>query len=134
MADFAEQLKGRLAAYAPLTALTGAGKIHWDDIPQATVLPYVRLAIISDPRPEHLRGYQSSRVSRVQADCMATSWGRARDIAQKIIDGTADPGVTGGIHFGRIKAEGPRRGPTETVGTDRVFMASLDLLVEHKLA
>lgn len=134
MADFAIDLKARLAAYAPLTALTGASKIHWDDVPQATVLPYVRLSVISDPRPEHLKGYQSARVSRVQADCMAASWGLARDMAQKIIDGTVTPGTTGSTHFGRIKAEGPRRGPTETIGTTRVFMASVDLLVEHKTA
>lgn len=133
MADFAQALKARLAAYAPLTALTGASKIHWVKVPQATALPYIRLQVVSDPRPEHLQGYDDARVTRVQADCMAASWGLARDMAEKIIAAVATPGTTSGVHFGRIKAEGPQDLGEDTAA-GYVFRASLDLLVEHKLA
>lgn len=134
MADFAISLKARLAAYAPLTTITGAGKIHWTKVPQTTALPYIRLQTISDPRPAHLQGYQSARVSRVQADCFADSWGKAREAAQAIITALAAPADVSGIHFGFTKAEGPRDLGEDVPGGTFIHRASLDLLVEHRLA
>lgn len=133
MVDFGIALKARLAAYATLTTLTGAGKIHWGKVPQPTVLPYIRLNKVSDPRPEHLKGYQDARVTRVQCDCFASSWGVANDMAEKVIAALATPGVTSGTHFGRIKAEGPQDLGEESAN-GYIHRASLDLLVEHKLA
>lgn len=133
MADFAQALKTRLAAYAPLTTLTGAGKIHWGRVPQGTLLPYVRLTVASDPRPENLDGYDGARVTRVQCDCFAASWGLARDIAAKIVTVTDAPATVTGIKFGRVKAEGPIDFGEETAN-GYVFQASLDLLAEHTLA
>lgn len=130
MSGFAIALKARLAADAPLTALSGANKIHWGVIPQNTALPYIRLNVASDPRPEHLKGYDEARVSRVQCDCFASSWGVARAMAEAVIAATATPGVTGAVRFGRIKAEGPTDLGTDTA-TSFVHNASLDLLVEH---
>ena len=44
---------------------TDAGqKFHWLDVPAGTVAPYVVLSVPSDPRPQHLKGYDGARVSR----------------------------------------------------------------------
>lgn len=134
MADFAEALKVRLAAVAPLTTLTGVGKIHWGKVPQGTVLPYIRLSVASDPRPENLEGYDDARVSRVQADCFADKWGTARAMAKAIVAATDAPATVSGVSFGRIKAEGPVDRGEDISGGGYVHNASLDLLVEHSLA
>lgn len=132
MADFATALAARIMADGPVAAVVGT-KVHWVKVPQNTPLPYVRLQTISDVRPEHLKGYDGARVTRVQADCFAASYGAARGLAEKIITALAEPGTHGGIKFGRIKAEGPRDLGEDVAGTF-VHRASIDLLVEHKLA
>lgn len=111
----------------------GKKRIYPTIVPENAALPYVRYQVASDPRPEHLGGYQSARVTRVQVDCFAAKYSEARSLAEKIIAATATPGVTGGIHFGRIKAEGPRDLGEDTA-QGYIHRASLDLLVEHKPA
>ena len=130
MADMQTALRARLVA-----ASTAAGsRIYWGIVPQAAALPYMRLQTISDPRPEHLQGYQRARVTRVQVDCFAAKYSDARAMAEAVIAATATPGVTNGVHFGRIKAEGPRDLGEDVEGVGYVHRASLDLLAEHKLA
>lgn len=132
MADFAIALRARLIADAAVSAVTT--RFHWGIVPQGKSLPYARLQTISDVRPEHLKGYDAARVTRVQVDCFADSYSTARSLAEAVIAATATPGVTSGIHFGRIKAEGPRDLGEDVEGVGYVHRASLDLLVEHKLA
>lgn len=134
MADFAIALKARWNAFTPLITFIGTGKLHWGKVPQAVELDYVRLTVISDPRPEHLKGYTGARVSRVQADAFSMQWGRAREAAELLIAGVAEPGVFAGIHFGRVKAIGPRDLGEEVDGKGFIHRASIDLLVEHKIA
>lgn len=126
MADFAEALKQRIVN-------AGVSAVHWVRVPENTGLPYVRLQTISDPRPEHLGGYDGARVTRVQADCFATKWGTARAEAEKIIAAVAEPATVGGVQFGRVKAEGPRDLGEDTA-KGFIHRASIDLLVEHRLA
>lgn len=129
MADFASALHSRLAAAAPVSAIVGT-KVYWVKVPQNATRPYIRLQTISDPRPEHLQGYDSARVTRVQCDCFAETYAVARDLAEKVIAAVATPSAFGGIFFGRIKAEGPRD-LGEDVGDKFIHRASVDLLVEH---
>lgn len=129
MANFAEALKAWIIADAGI-----GSEVHWGKIPQGKALPYTRLQVISDPRPEHLQGYQSARVTRIQVDCFAASWGKARENAEKVIAAVATPKVVNGIQFGRVKAEGPRDLGEDVEGVGYVHRASLDLLAEHKLA
>lgn len=132
MADFASALVARLLADPGVAAAVGE-KVHWVKIEQAEAVPYVRLQTISDPRPEHLGGYTGARVTRVQADCFAGTYGAARALASLVIAALAQPAVFTGVRFGRTKAEGPRDlGEDSAVGF--IHRASLDLLVEHSLA
>lgn len=132
MADFAAALRTRMLADPAVSAVTT--KIHWGVVPQDTPRPYVRLQTISDPRPEHLKGYDLARVTRVQCDCFAATYGAARDLAEKVIEALAAPGVTGGIRFGRIKAAGPIDLGEDVEGVGYVHRASVDLLAEHRVA
>jgi hypothetical protein len=127
--DFATALRARLIADADVAAATT--RIHWGIVPQNTAFPYVRLTTISDPRPEHLQGYDTARVTRVQADCFALTYSAARGLAEDIIAAVAVPVATGGIAFGRVKAEGPRDLGEDTAN-GFIHRASVDLLVEHR--
>lgn len=127
MADMQTALRARLTGGAAGT------RVYWDIVPQSAALPYMRLQTVSDPRPQHLQGYDSARVTRVQCDCFAATYSAARAMAEAVIAATATPGTTNGIHFGRIKAEGPRDLGEDTA-KGYIHRASLDLLVEHKLA
>lgn len=132
MADLATGLYARLAANAQVSAVVGT-RLYWVKVPQTAGLPYVRMQVVSDPRPEHLQGYDDRRVSRVQVDCFASTYGAARQLAEKIIAAVAEPTTVGGVQFGRTKAEGPRDHGEDTA-SGFTHRASLDLLVEHRLA
>lgn len=131
MADFATALRTRLLAATPVSAITN--RIYWGVVPQGKELPYIRLTTISDPLDEHLKGYTDTQRPRVQADCFASSYGTARDLAQKVIAALASPATVGGVAFNRIKAEGPRDLGEDVEGVGYIHRLSVDLLVEHKL-
>src|SRR6478609_8114983 len=131
MADFATALRARLLADAPVAAITT--RIYWGQVPQGTVLPYIRLNTISDPLDDHLKGYTDRQRPRVQADCFASTYAVARDLARKVIVALDQPATAGGVAFNRIKAEGPRDLGEDVGGVGFVHRASVDLLVEHKL-
>lgn len=132
MADFASALYARLTADAPIAAVVGT-RIYWGIIPQNSTRPNIRLQTISDDRPAHLQGYDGARVTRVQCDCFAATYGAARGLAEKVITALAVPDEVGGVFFGFTKAEGPRDLGEDTA-SGFVHRASVDLLVEHKLA
>lgn len=127
MADFLTDLH---AWIAPVLS----GRLYpRDKVPQKAARPYATYQVISDPRPEHLKGYDRSRQSRVQVDVIAATYGEARGVSEDIIAAVAAPGVHGGTRFGRVKAEGPRDLSEETA-SGTISKASTDLLVDHKPA
>ncbi len=126
MADFRTALVTRLQA---IDGMAGV-KVHWVIVPQGTARPYVRLQVISDPRPEHLKGYDTTRQTRVQADIFGTSYGQGVQLAEKITISLANPVVVGGVQFGHTKAEGPTDLGEDT-SAGYVHRAQLDLIVEH---
>lgn len=124
MADFAAALRSRL------TGLTG-GQVFWTIVPAGKVAPYIRLQTISDPRPQHLAGYDAARVTRVQADCFGTTHKATRALALATIAALAEPDEAGGVTFGRTKAEGPRDLGEDVTGIGFIHRASIDLFVHH---
>lgn len=132
MADFATDLTTRITGAPDVATLIGA-KLFWNIVPQNTTLPYVRLQVISDPRPVHLDGYDESRESRVQCDCVAATHKAARAIAHAIIEATDEPATVGATHFGRTRAEGPRDLGEDLAGK-YLHRANMDLLVRHRPA
>lgn len=128
MPDLQSALRARLVSAA------GHSRVYWGSVPQNAAKPYVRLETISDPRPEHLTGYDKARTTRVQVDVFAVSYGEARSISESIIAAVANPATESGIKFGRTKAEGPRDLGEDVEGVGYVHRLSTDLLTEHSLA
>ncbi|MBB3034055.1 tail completion protein gp17 [Alteriqipengyuania lutimaris] len=128
MADMQMALRQRIVA------AVGHDRVFWSLVPQATALPYVRLQTISDPRPQHLGGYTSSRSTRVQADSFSKTYAEARAASAAIIAGVAQPEIVAGIKFGRTRAQGPRDLGEDVDGIGFVHRLSTDLLTEHSLA
>ncbi len=121
------------ALRARIVAALGHARVYWTIVPQAAALPYVRMQVVSDPRPENMGGYDGARVSRVQVDIFADTYDVARNGSETMIAALAAPGTSNGVQFGRIKAEGPRDLGEDT-STGFTHRASTDLLVEHRLA
>lgn len=130
MADFAIALRGRIVADTAVASVLGTRLYPVNKVPQAAAKPYAYYQVISDPRPEHLKGYDGARQSRVQVDVIADDFAQARDVGEKIVAAVSLPGTFGGIKFGRTKAEGPRD-LTEETASGTISRASLDLLPEH---
>ena len=128
MADMQTALRAKL-----VTATAAGTRIYWNIVSQSAALPYIRLQTISDPRPQHLDGYDSARETRVQCDCFAATYGAARAMAEAVIAATDGPFTQSGIVFGRVKAEGPRDLGEDTAA-GYVHRASVDLLVWHREA
>lgn len=111
----------------------GVAEFHWDEAPQGTALPYAVALTVSDPRPQHLRGYTGMRVTRVQIDCFAKTAKDSRDLAEVLIAGLSDPGTVGDTRFGRCRAEGPVN-RTADVGGKTVHHRMIQLFVAHRSA
>lgn len=133
MADFATALRARLIADAAVSAVVST-RIYWGVVPQGADLPYIRLHVISDPRPEHLKGYESARRTRVQASCFAASFGAAKQLGAMIVKATEAPWSTADGRFGRVKAEGPREGKGADTPAGFTHHQIVDLIVSHTFA
>lgn len=133
MADLQQALRTRLLDDAAVTALVG-DRIHWAAVPQRSALPYVRLTTVSDVRPQHLTGFEGSRLTRIQADVFAESYGAARNLSEALVAAVTDPETVGGVRFGRTGIEGPRDLGEDVPGKGFIHRLSLDLLTEHALA
>lgn len=125
------ELQPAIIARILATPAIGVGnRAFWLNVPAGTALPYLRLQIVSDPRIEHLEGYDTARVTRVQADAFALLGSEAHAIWQALIDEFEQPRTIGGVDFGHSSAVGPR-----DLGEDTpagfVHMVSGDLLIEH---
>lgn len=132
MADLGSAIIARLKADPDIAAALD-GRVHWAYVPQGAELPYVRMIVASDVRPENLKSYDSARQTRIRLEVFGRRYGQTRAIAETIISAFSAPATTAGIQFGHSKATGPR-----DLGEDTpdgfIHRASFDLLVEHSLA
>jgi hypothetical protein len=129
VADFASAFVQRLLADSGVAAAVG-DRIFWLNVPQNTAFPYVRLQVISDPRTGHLQGADDARISLVQADCMASSYGAQRAASDEIIRAASLPATVAGVRFGRTLASGPTDEGEDTA-RGFVFRGRIELMVEH---
>lgn len=137
MSDFFAALRARILADPDVAALVGT-RVYPVIVPQDAISPYVRMQVISDPRPMHLKGYQAMRQSRVQVDCMARQadgtggHAKSRAVALAIIAAMDGPADVDGVRFGLTEAQGPF---DEGEDTAKGFFhrARMDLLVAHRV-
>lgn len=131
--DLQAGLRARLLADSAVAAIVGA-RIYWVDRPQETTYPAITLQTISDPRPEHLKGFDGARATRVQVDCWAkgaAGYGVALSLARAVIAAISPPATVSGKRFGRGSVEGQRDlGETVTDGSF-VHRQSVDFSIWH---
>lgn len=121
---FMEDLRTRAMA-------AGAAQFHWVEAPEKTALPYAVATVVSDPRPQHLKGYVAMRVTRVQIDCFDKTGKAAGDLAELLITALGEPGTVGTTKFGRCRAEGPVDLTVEAGGRT-VHRKMIELFVAHR--
>lgn len=132
MTDFTAALRKRLLDDPGVKAIVGK-EVRWSIVPAGMSPPYIRLQVISDPRPLELEDYEEARTTRIQCDCFAATYEGARELADAVIAAVAAPAEVAGIAFGRIAAEGPRDLGEQT-NAGFIHRASMDLLAEHRRA
>lgn len=117
-------------------ANTPAGaRVYWVDRPQTSALPAVTLQIISDLRPQHLKGFNELRDTRVQIDCWAKTTDNvsagylaATALKEAVLAAVVPENTSNGIRFDRAIIDG-ERDLGERVETQFIHRASLDLII-----
>lgn len=127
--DMHAGLMTRLLANNAITAAVGA-RVNWVTRPQASALPAITLQTISDERPQHLKGSDGARDTRVQVDVWATKHSVALAIARSVIAALAAPAVVSGKRFGPARVEGQQDLGEDVNGTF-VHRQSVDLIIWH---
>lgn len=125
--DMPAALRTRLLAYAPLAQLVGS-RVTWMIRPQETALPAVVLQTITDERPQHYKGFQALRSTRVRADTWATTYGAARAVSEALIAAAVPEHRGNGIHFRRAQVGGPRD-LMDDDATKPLHRSSVDLIL-----
>lgn len=131
-----EALIGYLIASTSLAALIGSGssaRIHWVRSPQGTASPRIVLYKISGIRDMALDGPTGYVASRVQCDCIGTTYGSAKAVARALearLSGYS--GTTGNVRFEGAFLVGERDDFFDTDTPDKLFRTSLDFNIWTK--
>lgn len=130
--DMQGALRARLTNAAAVTNHVGQ-RIYWIDRPQAQALPAITLQIISDGRPQHLKGFHEIRDTRVQIDVWSLTYATNKTITEAVIATLVPEDTSNAIRFNRSLVEGVRD-LGESTGTQFIHRTSLDLIVWWSLA
>jgi hypothetical protein len=129
----AEAVRGRLLSSPAVAALVGGGaaaRIHWVKRDQGGALPAIVLTQVSRIRRDHLDGPEDMIVSRVQADCWATTHRAATTLATAVRAALIGAAEIGDVQFWRATTDGPRDLGEDTE-SGFLHRASLDLTLRH---
>lgn len=121
-----------LLAGSSLAALVG-GRINWVRSPQGAASPRIVLYRIAGLRDMSLRGPTGFVSSRVQCDCISTSYSSAKATARAVearVSGYS--GTTGGVRFEGVFLVAERDDFFDADTPDKLFRTSLDFNVWHK--
>jgi hypothetical protein len=128
-----EALLSYLLAASAVSSLVG-NRINWVRSPQGVLSPRVVLTRVSGIRDMTLNSGPTGYVSsRVQVDCIGTSYGSAKSVARAIetrLSGYS--GTTGGIRFEGCFLIGERDDYFDTDTPDKLFRTALDFNIWHK--
>lgn len=99
-------------------------------------LPSISLQIVSDPRPQHLKGFQSSRPTLAQVDVLAKTPEQARALREALINALVVSASIGTVRFQRAEVTNVRAGAAEQQGGDmrlrpEIFRESIDIRFWH---
>lgn len=123
-------MEGALRARLVSAATSAGSSVYWDDRPQGAALPAVVLTVISDIRPQHLKGFDMNE-ARVQADVLALSFAGKKALKEAVIAALAPAQSGNGIQFMRATeiSAVPRNERTET---QFIFRDAIDFLIRWK--
>lgn len=128
-----EALVGYLLADTVLAGFVN-GRIHWVRSPQGALSPRIVLYKISGVRDMSLNNGPTGYVSsRVQVDCIGTTYSSAKAVARAIearLSGYS--GTTGGVRFEGAFLVGERDDFFDTETPDKLFRTSLDFNIWTK--
>jgi hypothetical protein len=133
--SFETALSARLLADADVLGATG-GRVDWMRRP-GRALPAVTLQIVSDPRPQHMTGFERVRATQVQIDVWAARPGEAGVLRDRIIAVLAPGAVSEGVRFQRAMVPNVRPGfETDEAGSDaqpagELYRESIDFIFTH---
>ena len=126
---FDEALRSRLLVDSALAALIGT-RVTWTIRPQGAPYPAVVLSLISDGRPQRMKGFQALRDTRVQIDCYAETALSKLAVREAVIAAIAPAAVVAGTTFARCFIEAVRdRGDDST--TQFIHRDSIDATFWH---
>jgi hypothetical protein len=121
-------MQGALRSRITGAATTAGTRVYWVDRPQAAALPAVTLQIVSDPRPQHLKGFNPLRRTLVQIDCWASSYGAGAALKDAVLAAVVPEATGNGIRFDRAIVESSDDGG-EKAGEVFVHRQRIDLAV-----
>lgn len=113
------------ALRARITSLAG-GRIYWVERPQTAALPAVTLQVISDPRPQHLKGFEAVRRTDVQIDCWADTHLAASTLMEAVLAAVIPEVTANGIRFDRAMVDSAGDN-VERSGDKSVFRERVDI-------
>lgn len=122
-------LRARLLAAVPVTTLVGQ-RVSWVDRPKTAGLPAVTLQVVSEERPQHMKGFDGLRSSRVQVDVWADTYGQTKEIAEAVTAAIVPSQAADGITFERAFFAGSRDLGEQTE-TQFIHRTSIDFIVHH---
>lgn len=125
--DMQKALRARLLAASPVNVLV-AQRVDWVDRPQASALPAITLQTISDSRPQHLKGFQALRDTRVQVDCWGATYQQVSVLREAVIAALVPENTGNGIRFDRTLVDGVRD-LGERTDIQFIHRTSIDLIV-----
>lgn len=125
--DFKGALRARAVADTAVGAMIDT-RAYWTQRVQAEGLPAVVFNIVSDPRPQHLKGFDALRETSFQADCLGASSIEASDLAEALIAALVSPSAGESFIFNRAAVDDVRDGGEQT-DTGFIHRSSVDFRV-----
>lgn len=121
-------MSGALRARIIAANTTAGSRVTWVERPQAAALPAVTLQIISDQRPQHLKGFNPLRGTLVQIDFWGDAYGDVTALKEAVLAAIVPENTSNGIRFDRAIIDG-ERDLGEQGTTAFIHRASIDLIV-----
>lgn len=126
--NWEQAIRERLLAAPAVTAASNG--VDWTERPQGEDYPWLVLQVISDPRPQDLKGFHVMRGSLLQFDALALERAQVVALRDAAIAAIAPAGEFFGVRFGRTMFE-PVRDLGRNTETGFVHRDSFDATIWH---
>lgn len=111
------------------------GNVYWVERPQAGPLPALVLQIVSEDRPQHLKGFEDMRTARVQFAALSKIYLEAKGILEAAIAvATPNASVTlddKTVEYWRASLDGLRDTSEDVPGIGLVHRPLADLSIRY---